>query len=148
MDISGTDDPENVYLRRYFLFRSKLFSIYIHRFLRSDKDDYHDHPFDFVGYIVEGEYREDMLELHPKYRWIETINKRKQGTWAFRRAEDRHMVLLDKHFKPDEYKDAPLTIIFRGPYRREWGFFKEVGNQRHWVYWRDYLNVPESDVRE
>ena len=59
--ISGTDDPENVYLLRSVLFRSKLFCIYIHRFLRSDKDDHHDHPFDFLGYVVKGGYIESRM---------------------------------------------------------------------------------------
>jgi hypothetical protein len=153
--ISGTDDPENVYLRRYVLFRSKYFSIYIHRFMRSDKDDHHDHPFDFVGYVVTKGYSESRLQGYRELLFLRngqfSIGQRKPGTWGFRKAEDIHMVELDRSYTMDEYKEAPLTVIFRGPYRREWGFWKPSSWRKNcftWVKWTTYLGVPESDVRE
>ena len=158
--ISGTDDPENVYLLRSVLFRSKLFCIYIHRFLRSDKDDHHDHPFDFLGYVVKGGYIESRMignsvrgrlynvQSDVKFR----ISTRKQGAWGFRRAEDTHMVLVDKTLPAHKYKDAPLTVIFRGPYRRDWGFWKQFpvpGSRDYYrVHWRTYLGASETETRE
>lgn len=153
--ISGTADPENVYLRRYFVFRSKLFSVYIHRFMRSDQDDHHDHPFDFVGYVVSKGYRESVLTGTPSTEWYLcdgrfSVARRAEGTWAFRKAETRHMVQVDKPIKNDDFKNAPLTVIFRGPWRREWGFWKPLEHAGDFV-WVDrctYLNIPKSDVRE
>lgn len=169
--ISGTEDPENVYLKRMVLFRSKYFCIYIHRFLRSDKDDHHDHPFDFLGYVVSGGYIESLLHGTPvrsvwgkdpkRQTFIveaqESVGTRQEGSWAWRSAETRHKVTLSRHYSSEEYKDAPLTVIFRGPYRREWGFWKQtkrlgdflyVGSLYEWQKWTDYLGVPESDSRE
>jgi hypothetical protein len=152
-----SEDPENVYLRRTFLFRSKLFSIYIHRFMRSDKDEHHDHPFDFLGYIVTKGYHESVLHGKECANGLlltggyYLTGKREEGTWGFRRAETKHMVMLDRPYDQTEYDQAPLTIIFRGPYRREWGFWRGENTDEElnrWVPWWEYLNVPRSDIRE
>lgn len=163
--ITGTSGPDEVYLRRMFLFRSKLFSVYIHRFMRSDKDDHHDHPFDFVGYVVSKGYTESVLtgkhdclylcggrsaDLEHIYDGTFTVSRRREGTWGFRAAEAKHMVILDRSYSNEEYKEAPLTVIFRGPYRREWGFWKPTGFKREfeWIEWWTYLGVPKGDIRE
>lgn len=157
--IAGREDPENVYLRRMPLFRSRLLSIYIHRFMRSDKGDHHDHPFSFLSYIVKGGYRESRVHgshLGRQPSAAGTIHdvevtqeQREAGTFAYRKAKDIHMVFIDRHYTAEEYKKAPLTVIFRGPYLCEWGFWIPSGKKSlSWVYWREYLGVPEDDVRE
>jgi len=154
--IVGTSaDPDDLLLIRYFLFRSKLFSIYIHRFMRSDRDDPHDHPFDFVGYVVSKGYLERRYDpcttTFGESLFCPWAEYREPGTWAFRRAETVHAVFLDRQYKPDEYLEAPLTVIFRGPERREWGFWTQGdsgGGWKKWIKWTTYLDVPESKERE
>lgn len=163
--IYGKEDTEKekVYLIRNILFKSPLFCIYIHRFMRSDLDrNVHDHPFGFVGYMVNGRYHETRMfgDAHledskdPKYIRdvrFETAT-REQGSFAYRPATTKHLVKLDREYLPDERKQAPLTIILRGPYVREWGFWEEYKgffpNSYRWVKWTEYLNETEADKKE
>lgn len=157
--INGTGSDTDPYLIRYFLLRTKYLSIYIHRFMRSDADDPHDHPFDFVSYVVDGSYTElsykkavtnissNILSFH------ESSNVRDSGSLAFRKAETVHQVLIDGKYNVDNKKEAPLTVIFRGPMRREWGFWKKSPNPafRGWYKfqeWYKYLGVEKEGNRE
>ena len=166
---SGKDVP---YLVRCFLFRSWLFSIYIHRFMRSDKDDMHDHPFGFLSYVVKGSYQEDrmfgrtlgmLMGVAFRYKVRFKTSQRRQGSWAFRPASTTHLVKIDRSYDLSEIEKAPLTLVFRGPYTREWGFWKlmqwsggfgdsyvefEAGDVYQWIKWNEYLGVPDADVRE
>lgn len=167
--ISGRDDPENTYLRRMFLFRSKWLSIYIHRFMRSDNDTHHDHPFAFLGYVVSGRYKESLMTegyrpneevrgIFPELEALKDVilcptfedSYRNEGTFGYRKAEAIHRVEIDRSYTNDEYKKAPLTIIFRGPYITTWGFWVKTENPNiiKKIFWREYLGVPEDDVRE
>lgn len=150
INITGLQDKSDVYLVRYFLFRSPLFSIYIHRFLRSDRDDPHDHPFAFLSYVVKGGYTELTYKKHKWYRGLFcSASYRDAGTWAYRPAKAIHMVKLDKELAFPQIDDATLTIIFRGPEVREWGFWKFTHTDSpEWVVWYEYLKVPKSDIRE
>ena len=160
--ITGTPkDGEPVpYLIRYLLFSSKYFCIYIHRFLRSDHDGPHDHPWHFLTYIIDGKYNErfytkiatrqkecDVFKVH--------INKRTAGSLAFRSPTDVHKVELDKEYDIKEKEEAPLTLCVVGPRIREWGFQKEkyqspddnyyYGN---WVLWTDFLGIEKPDTEK
>ena len=48
------------YLERYYLFlkeRKKFpFNIFLHKFLKSDPDDVHDHPWPYATLILRGGY--------------------------------------------------------------------------------------------
>jgi len=50
------------YLERYYLFlkdRQRFpFNIFIHKFLKSDPDDLHDHPWGYATFILRGGYWE------------------------------------------------------------------------------------------
>lgn len=149
--MNGTGEP---YLVRYFVFHSKPFSIYIHRFLTSDHSVPHDHPFSFLGYVVRGRYQEDTLRFpngEPLDRWeLESDCKittafREQGTWAWRPSHYAHVVrnINDRKYNLEEKHEAPLTIIFRGPYNKNWGFWDVVSSGsikfREWIYYKTYL---------
>ena len=160
LKIKGTaKDDNDVYLIRYPLLSTALFSVYIHRFLRSDKDDPHDHPFSFVSYVVSGGYTESLFDKANKTAastdtvYFHTItSRRKPGSLAFRKATDVHRVLVDSVLQPREYKKAPLTVILLGPRTRDWGFwvrknktFNNPGSRlRSFVGWAKYLNVDPN----
>jgi hypothetical protein len=130
--------PENdPYLTRIMIGR-----LYIHIFHRGDADpDPHDHPWDFwtfplVSYWEERWWSEELslyggrAHLLP-YAW--TIR-------AFRphwvRAEHVHRVIG----RADERPGPVVTIVWRGPKVREWGFWTEEG----WLPWRRYFGMPEE----
>lgn len=56
--ITGTAGSEDVYMIRYYVVKSRWFNFFIHQFLRSDRDDLHDHPWNFCTYLVRGAYTE------------------------------------------------------------------------------------------
>ena len=151
-------NEDDVYLIRYFLFYSKWFSIYIHRFMMSDLSVPHDHPFSFVGYIVKGQYEEETLHLRndvkgtmknsdivylegaPLAGMTTSRKYRKQGSWAYRPTYYSHVVRIDRQYKLEEKHKAPLTIIFRGPYKKNWGFWEDRGDgYKSWTYHKTYL---------
>ena len=156
--ITERDDPTSVYLVRYPIFNNSVFGLYVHRFLRSDSADPHDHPFDFVSYVVSGEYTEklytnknvqyysfgankdDYLDIEPQ------INVRKPGSIVFRHAKQAHVVTVPEEiYSKDEYQKGTMTIILRGPRRRQWGFhvvqdvYKRLGFMwTKWVHFQEY----------
>ena len=56
--ITGGPAGKTVYLVRYMPIHSKYLCLYIHRFMRSDADDPHDHPWNFFTYVISGGYKE------------------------------------------------------------------------------------------
>ena len=155
--ITGGPKDETAYLARYILFKSKYGCIYIHRFLRSDADHPHDHPWNFFTYVISGGYDEwyydverperspDMKEYYSY--WTTEINKRQPGSLAYRKATDIHKVVLNRSYTLDEIKEAPFTICFMGPRLRHWGFWNLEEKGAVWTDWRKYLNITPDDPR-
>lgn len=140
--ITGTAGPDDVYLIRYYIVRSKMFCFYIHQFLRSDRDDLHDHPWNFCTYLVNGAYTEN--KFNPQTGQVEQTRRENNGnklnTFVIRKATDLHQVVVDKDLKEYQKDQAALTLFFSGPVRREWGFVKEG----QWIDWRTYLGLPKN----
>ena len=58
----------DVYMRRFYLQRSKQMSVRVHHILRSDAGiDLHDHPWDFTSYVLKGAYTEITPEGETRY---------------------------------------------------------------------------------
>ena len=80
------------YLERFYIFlkdREKFpFNIFLHRFIRSDSDDLHDHPWDFRTLILIGGYWEHTLD--GKF-W------RGPGSYRYVAANTYHRVELDEN---------------------------------------------------
>jgi len=156
---SSIDGEPKPYLVRYLLINNRFFSIYIHRFLRSDHDGPHDHPFPFLSYIVDGGYTERQYLYKTKI--IETYfnvkdRRREPGSLAFKSATDIHKVILDKEFTIEEKEQAPLSVCFIGPRIREWGFwdgeettmFGTTQLRAKWVLWTEFLGInPDTEKR-
>lgn len=70
LNITGTGGPDDIYLIRYYLVKSKYFNVFIHQFLRSDRDDLHDHPWNFFTYLVRGAYTE--------HKWNEKLGREEE----------------------------------------------------------------------
>lgn len=144
--VTGRDKDDNdVYMIRYILARNRFFKIYIHRFLRSDDDIYHDHPWHFMTYIANGEYVEKLLHQDGP-DWVKSERTVGEGRIIFRHAEHKHIVTLKREY--DEFDPtAPLTISFIGPKHRDWGFWPENEYGKHsFVFWKKFLGLPEDFV--
>lgn len=113
------------YLMRYYLFikeRSNFpFNIFIHKFLKSDEEDVHDHPWSFFHIIISGGYWEHLpedsnnLDLGFKKIW------RKPGHFKYVDASYIHRVELarDKNDKLIQ----PWTIFIPFKQKFDWGFW-------------------------
>lgn len=148
-----------LYLRRFYLFRSKWFGynfgdLYLHQIVRSDDDpDPHDHPWGFFGLVLKGGYVDERWEWGA-YRFADAHGQKgtRLGPWLevvkplrfiFRRATHTHRVLLNAG-EQGEAKPA-WTLIFTSGYKRDWNFLTKDGP----VFWRHYLGIPDDiDVGE
>ena len=99
------DKAEPFVVRYYLLFRNRPkwfpFNILVHKLLKSDLGDLHDHYWSYITIVLKGGY------------W-ETTQKgtfwRKAGYMGFKRRSDRHSLKIPKG-KPT------WTLLFVGPNR-------------------------------
>lgn len=113
-------DYDSVYLVRYTLFACSLFQICLHVFHRSDADDMHDHPWNFVSIMLWHGYIEHTLKHYKRYY---------PGMILFRKATHRHRVVLVNGNK------KAVTLVLMSKRKREWGFWvKGV-----WQQWQNYF---------
>ena len=129
------DEP---YLERYYVFlkhRNRFpFNIFVHKFLKSDPDDVHDHPWPYFTIILKGGY----------WEWIPVFNTRgakiheycvwrRPGSFRFASANTYHRIELDPSV-------TCWTLFMPGIKQRDWGFL--VKNK--WVQWQEYLTMRKS----
>jgi hypothetical protein len=121
------------YLERYYVFlkdRSRFpFNVFLHKFLKSDPDDVHDHPWPYATLILKGGYWEWRPQFDSEGRKIGEV-ARWCGAGSFRTAgaQTYHRIELDPTIEC-------WTLFMPGPKQRDWGFLvKNV-----WVQWEQYL---------
>ena len=121
------------YLERYYIFLKDRkwfpFNIFIHKFLKSDPDDVHDHPWPYATLILKGGYWEWIPQFNSLGQKIgEIATWRGAGHFRICSATSFHRIELDPSI-------TAWTLFMPGPQKREWGFL--VKNQ--WIQWQDYL---------
>lgn len=117
MDIPDTEHPEQVYLRRFIVFKTPFGAIYVHAIFVNDGDrDPHNHPMAFVSWVVRGGYVEK--------RWRESrllgFRVRPWMTLARTTRKDFHSIR-------ELIKAPTITVMFCGPRRQDWGFMTPEG---------------------
>ena len=129
-------DRENQepYLERYYLFlkdRGQFpFNIFVHKFLKGDPWDPHDHPWPYFTLILKGGY----------WEWIPTLDTlghvycehpvwRGPGHFRICGADSYHRIEL----KPGV---TPWTLFIPGPHQRQWGFLKDG---KTWTHNEQYI---------
>jgi hypothetical protein len=125
------------YLERYYIFFKERtwfpFNVFLHKFLKSDPDDVHDHPWGYFTLILSGGY----------YEWIPKINTlgEKFGEYRVWRGPGHFRVCYPNSFHRIELKPGvtPWTVFCPGPHRREWGFLKGHRESTTWVQHEAYL---------
>jgi hypothetical protein len=121
------------YLERYYpLFNTRYhtgFNIYIHKFLKGDPDDVHDHPWSYATFILAGGYYEWIPQFNPDGTKSCEIRKwRGPGHFRICKPNSYHRVEL----KPGV---TAWTLFMPGPHKRQWGFL--VDNK--WIHNDNYL---------
>jgi len=129
------------YLERYYLFLKDRgehfpFNVFLHRFLKSDIDDLHDHPWPFATLILKGGYYEwtpqfgaDGKKIGEIARWCGP------GSFRWAPANSYHRIELDPTVEC-------WTLFMPGPKQRDWGFM--VKNK--WVQWEEYLKNRKAQA--
>lgn len=128
------------YLERYYLFlrdRDRFpFNIFLHKFLKSDPDDLHDHPWPYATLILRGGYYEWTPVFNSKQEKIgEICTWRGAGSFRTGGATSYHRIELDPEVEC-------WTLFMPGPKQRDWGFL--VRNQ--WVQWQQYLENRKAQA--
>lgn len=121
------------YLERYYvLFKERVtfpYNVFLHKFLKSDPDDVHDHPWNYASLILKGGYWEWLPVFDAEGQKITEVKQwRGAGKFRFGKMSTYHRIELD----PDV---TPWTLFFVGPRKREWGFL--VNNK--WIHYESYL---------
>jgi hypothetical protein len=121
------------YLERYYIFLKDRkhfpFNVFIHKFLKSDPDDVHDHPWPYATLILKGGYYEWTPVFDGEGKKIaETCLWRGPGHFRICSATSYHRIELDPNI-------TAWTMFMPGPQKREWGFL--VKNK--WVHNDTYL---------
>lgn len=121
------------YLERYYLFlkdRKRFpFNVFLHRFLKGDPDDVHDHPWPYFTLILWGGYWEWTPIFNTLGHKINEIRQwRGPGHWRLCPAQSYHRIELQPGV-------TAWTLFMPGPKTREWGFL--VGDR--WIAHDQYL---------
>ena len=130
------------YLERYYLFLKDRtwfpFNAFIHKFLKSDPDDVHDHPWPYATLILKGGYYEWIPEFNSKGEKIgETRFWRGPGHFRICSATSYHRIELDPGI-------TAWTCFMPGPQKREWGFL--VNNR--WIHNDTYLTTRAENAKQ
>jgi len=128
-------DRENnePYLERYYIFlRDRTwfpFNVFIHKFIKSDPDDVHDHPWPYATLILKGGYNEWVPVFDNTGKKIDEVCYwRGPGQFRISGSNSYHRIELVEGV-------TPWTMFMPGPQRREWGFL--VNNR--WIHNEKYL---------
>ena len=94
---------------RYILAYTKYFEVYLHQFVNDEDHYFHDHSWNFVTFLIRGEYLEEFADNKEVLRRAPSV--------AVRAAVVRHRIRLN------DGKNLPVTLVVTGPRRRDWKFF-------------------------
>lgn len=121
-----------VFLERWG-WECKWFGVFIHHMQAPDPGrDLHDHPWWFCSLILKGGYAE--------YRASTREPEKRTYTWRTRgsfKALPRTVAHTIHFLVGDTW-----TLVFHGPRRGTWGFYKPDG----WVEWHDYDGAGNTDI--
>lgn len=113
----------NDYLERLRIVQTPWGGLYIHHIIAEDSDVPHDHPWNFLSFVLKGGYEESL----GRDASTATHRTRKLWTLAHRRSTDAHYI---SSVKPGTY-----TLLLVGRRTRTWGFWTSPFT---WVPWTEH----------
>lgn len=115
-----------LHFRRFLLFGTPWFSVYIHHIYKKDEDKHlHDHPWNYFSMVLKGSYNESSQD---------GVRLMKPGNLVFASAERLHKIAFLRTNKV-------VTLFITGKRKRDWGY--KVGDE--WVdhkTYRERKNFP------
>jgi len=128
------------YLERYYIFlkdRKRFpFNVFLHKFLKGDPDDVHDHPWPYATLILAGGY----------YEWIPQFTEDGKLNCEVRkwRGLGHFRICSPNSYHRIELKEGVTawTLFMPGPQNREWGFL--VKNK--WIHNEEYLTQRSKET--
>lgn len=113
-----------VHFRRWAFAENKHFALYLHNIRRADEDaDPHDHPWDFVSFVLRGGYDEFVLGPDGPY-----AARRKPFRFVYHPTTDFHRVT-------QLLTGSSWTLVLTGPRKHEpWGYHTDTGWVDHVTY--------------
>jgi hypothetical protein len=130
------------YLERYYIFlkdRKRFpFNVFLHKFLKGDPDDVHDHPWSYFTLILWGGYYEWIPYFNEMGEKVNEIQKwRGPGHFRMCRPNSYHRIEL----KPGV---TAWTLFMPGPQVRDWGFW--VNNK--WIQNEEYITSRKKEYEQ
>lgn len=120
------------YLERYYLFlkdrQSFPFNVFLHKFLKSDPDDLHDHPWGYFTLILRGGY----WETTPEGRFW-------RGPGHFRKSNSKSLHRIE--IQPGV---TAWTLFVPFSKERDWGFVKN----NNWIQNEEYFELRKKEVAD
>ena len=125
------------YLERYYLFlkdRKRFpFNVFLHKFLKGDPDDVHDHPWPYATLILKGGYWEWVPQFNSQgEKYGEIAHWRGPGHFRMCSSTSFHRIELDPGV-------TTWTLFMPGPQKREWGFLVKTLKGQKWIHHEKYL---------
>jgi hypothetical protein len=120
------------YLERYYIFLKDRtwfpFNVFLHKFLKSDPDEVHDHPWHYATFILKGGYWEWVPQFNEQGQVMCQIAKwRGAGHFRICGAKSFHRIELDPN-------QETWTLFMPMWKKREWGFLTRKGWMQHEKY--------------
>ena len=122
------------FIRYYLLFRdggaSTDFNVFVHRIVRTDEGDMHDHPWGYSTFILSGGYWETTgtakRDAATEAASVGGVERKWRGPGFMQRVGESHVHRLGLGKNSDTGADVPCWTLFV-PFRRtqEWGFYTE-----------------------
>lgn len=141
-DFVITGKGNTPYLYRWWVIpRNKLFNIYLHKVVADDERHFHDHPWNSLGFILEGSYVEYIPYHQPKNRELLDdafrCNLLEQGKYQYRDTNYSHYLI--------QFSTIPVwSLFFTGPKKRTWGFYHRV--TRKWIDHVTWCEMFDKEV--
>jgi hypothetical protein len=127
-------EPGCEYLRRWVFNFGPVGSIRVHHWTGSDDDRaLHDHPWPFVTFVFRGGYTD--VSEQPRWTYDRTrADHVRAPAVRYRPALHAHTVQVDP--------GGAWTLMFTGPWERDWGFYTADGWLRMRRYFKRYGHHP------